>query len=497
MKIRTRLMLTFLALIIVPVIFMSIVLMALGVIQTRSLRSTYDINGSLDIYSATSVRMYYSMTLEVQEELEDIASEDPDMLEDEEYLNDLNNELSSRSSYLLVLKDSALIYNGTSEEDAQTILEELVEYYEEQGESGSVFIKDTMHLITDISFQFSDASEGSVLIVTYVGGMIPQVRSIFFTLLIIMLAILLLIALSILVWINNSILNPLAELQKATQEIKQGNLEYAVDVNVSDKNEIGQLCMDFEEMRQRLKDSAEERLEDDRESKEMLRNISHDLKTPITTIKGYSEGIMDGVASSPEMIDRYIRTIYNKANDMDKLIDELTFYTKIDTNRVPYVFTKINLNEYFEDCIESLGTELAAENIDLGFFDYTEEPVTVIADAEQLKRVINNIISNSVKYMDKSKGIINIRLKDEGDFVLIEMEDNGKGIAARDLPNIFDRFFRTDSSRNSSKGGSGIGLSIVKKIIEDHGGRIWATSKESIGTVMHISLRKYREEIHE
>ena len=117
----------------------------------------------------------------------------------------------------------------------------------------------------------------------------------------------------------------------------------------------------------------------------------------------------------------------------------------------------------------------------------------VIADAEQLKRVINNIISNSLKYMNKPKGVINIRLRDVGDFIQIEIEDNGKGIAAKDLPNIFDRFYRTDASRNSSKGGSGIGLSIVKKIIEDHGGKIWATSREGVGTVMYFVIRKYQE----
>ena len=108
--------------------------------------------------------------------------------------------------------------------------------------------------------------------------------------------------------------------------------------------------------------------------------------------------------------------------------------------------------------------------------------MVVIADAEQMKRVVNNIISNSVKYMDKPKGIINIRIKDVGDFIQVEIEDNGRGIAAKDLPNIFDRFYRTDASRNSSQGGSGIGLSIVRKIIEDHGGRIWATSRLGIGT---------------
>ena len=140
-----------------------------------------------------------------------------------------------------------------------------------------------------------------------------------------------------------------------------------------------------------------------------------------------------------------------------------------------------------------MGVELEARGVELGYFNYVDEDVMVIADAEQLKRVINNIIGNSIKYMDKKQGIINIRILDVGDFVQVEIEDNGKGIGAKELPNIFDRFYRTDSSRNSSKGGSGIGLSIVKKIIEDHGGYIWATAKEGEGTCMHFVLRKYIE----
>ena len=120
----------------------------------------------------------------------------------------------------------------------------------------------------------------------------------------------------------------------------------------------------------------------------------------------------------------------------------------------------------------------------------------MIADVEQIRRVIHNIISNAIKYMDKQngmKGIIQIRVKDVGDFVQVEIEDNGKGIASKDLPYIFDRFYRTDVSRNSSKGGSGIGLSIVRKIMEDHGGKVWATSREGIGTIMYFVLRKYQE----
>jgi signal transduction histidine kinase len=124
----------------------------------------------------------------------------------------------------------------------------------------------------------------------------------------------------------------------------------------------------------------------------------------------------------------------------------------------------------------------------------TVEPGTmIIADAEQLKRVVNNIVGNSVKYMDKPKKMVQLRVSDAGDFIQVEIEDNGKGIAAKDLTYIFDRFYRTDASRNSSKGGSGIGLSIVKKIIEEHGGKIWATSREGTGTTMHFVLRKYQE----
>lgn len=319
----------------------------------------------------------------------------------------------------------------------------------------------------------------------------PEVRAVMIQMLVTGVMILIFVCAALTLWVYRSVLRPLSKLQEATRKIRDGNLDFTLEVEEDD--EIGELCQDFEEMRIRLKENAEEKIQYDIENKELISNISHDLKTPITAIKGYVEGIMDGVASSPEKLDKYIRTIYNKANDMDRLIDELTFYSKIDTNKIPYEFDKINVNSYFGDCVEEVGLDMDSRNIELGYFNYVSDDVVVIADAEQMKRVINNIISNSVKYMDKPKGIINIRIKDVGDFIQIEIEDNGRGIAAKDLPCIFDRFYRTDSSRNSSQGGSGIGLSIVRKIVEDHGGRIWATSKEGMGTEMHIVLRKYQE----
>ncbi len=303
--------------------------------------------------------------------------------------------------------------------------------------------------------------------------------------------ILVVTALSITAWIYKSIVTPIYQLEEAAQNIKEGNLDFTVEAESDD--EMGNLCRNFEDMRLRLKESAEESLEAEKQNRILISNISHDLKTPITAIKGYVEGILDGVADTPEKVDKYMRTIYSKAIDMDRLINELTLYAKIDTNRIPYDFKRMKAADYFDDCIEEIGLGLEAEHIGLSYFNYAGDEVEIIADPEQLKRVINNIIGNSIKYMDKEHGLINIRVKDVGDFIQIEIEDNGKGIAQKDLPYIFDRFYRTDASRNSATGGSGIGLSIVKKIVEDHGGKIWATSKESTGTVMYFVIRKYQE----
>ena len=294
------------------------------------------------------------------------------------------------------------------------------------------------------------------------------------------------------VWLYRSIARPIRELARGARRIRDGNLSQPLRDD-SEILELTELAEDFEEMRARLKESAEAELAADRENKELISNISHDLKTPITAIKGYVEGIMDGVADTPEKMNHYVQTIYSKANAMDRLIDELTIYAKIDTNRVPYSFARIDIVEYFNDCVDELRMELEEEGIALQYENELPKETIVIADAEQLRRVVNNIVGNAVKYMDKEQKLISIRVRDVGDFVQAEFEDNGKGIAQRDLARIFDRFYRTDTSRNSRVGGSGIGLSIVRKILEDHEGKVWATSKEGAGTVIYFVLRKYEE----
>lgn len=321
---------------------------------------------------------------------------------------------------------------------------------------------------------------------------LPDFKNLVVDVMISVILILFFTAAILVIWTYSGIISRLRQLNKAAENIRDGNLDFSIDTKGHD--EISELSESFEAMRKRLQMNAQEKLDAEQEHRMLISNIAHDLKTPITAIKGYSEGILDGVADTPEKQERYLKTIYNKANEMNTLINELTLYSNIDTNKIPYNFHKLNVKDYFTDCMEELEMDLENQHMQLTFFNYVDEDTLMIADPEQLGRVIHNIIGNAIKYMRAEEpSFISMRIKDMGDFIQVEIEDNGKGISNKDLPYIFDRFYRADASRNSAAGGSGIGLSIVKKIIEDHGGKIWATSKENVGTVMYFVLRKYQE----
>jgi len=260
--------------------------------------------------------------------------------------------------------------------------------------------------VKQIDFLFQDGAQGSLFVVTKMNPMISKRLLAYMFIAIAMILVFTSILLTR--WIRKGVFLPISELNVAMQKIKDGDFDHALDTNV--EGEIGDLYRNYEDMRLRLKESAEEKEESGKKNKELISNISHDLKTPITAIKGYVEGIMDGVADTPEKMDKYIRTIYNKANDMDKLINELTTYSSIDNNRIQYNFQRINVADYFGDCVEEVGLDLESRNIKLNYENMVSPDTKVIADAEQMKKVINNIISNSVKYMDKPNGRICIRI---------------------------------------------------------------------------------------
>lgn len=488
MKFKTRLVITFLTIILLPIALASTAFLCIGGYLSKGQEEYGFRNNDYNVL-INPTQASRSISDEIFLEVRGILNLQPSDLEDTDVLAGINEKIADKSSYILVRKQNQLYYAG-NEMAAKQIFAKLPEFQEENIEKEwdqSIYYDEMKKLVRQMDFYFQDGSQGSFFVITRANPILSQ--KLFADMAIAIMVILILTSMFLTNWISKGVFAPINRLNIAMQNIAEGNLEYRLPDK--DNGEIGELYRNYEDMRLRLKESADEKILAEKQNKELVSNISHDLKTPITAVKGYVEGIMDGVADTPEKMDKYIRTIYNKANDMDRLINELTVYSGIDTNRIPYHFHRIDVAEYFGDCIEEVGLDLESKNIELNYSNLVTPGTLIIADPEQIKRVINNIIGNSVKYSDKEKGEIDIRILDEIDSIRVEIEDNGKGIAAKDLPQIFERFYRTDASRNSLKGGSGIGLSIVKKIIEDHGGYIWATSKEGEGTCMHFVIRKY------
>ena len=489
MTFRQRMIIAFSMVIVLPMLLFTVAFMVIGNALARG-EDPQQIAQYLDYKSLTEDYRQYSELLDsTYEKIEKDLEEDPAIVEDPGYLQSLSERVSVSNSYILVRKGKDLYYTGNEIAAAQDFPVLPGYSHAQQNHGTGIYIDSMAKIVKQLDFVFADGSEGSIFIITKIVSLVS--RRFLALMLIAMVVVLLITALLLTKWLEGNFFYPIGKLNTAMNRIRDGNLDYRLQT--SEKGEIGNLFRNYEDMRLRLKESAEEKLEREKQNRELITNISHDLKTPITSIKGYVEGLMDGVANTPEKQERYIKTIYSKAIDMDNLINELTLYSRIDNDKIPYNFHRISVTDYFGDCVEEIGMDMESKGITLNYSNMVAPDTRIIADPEQMKRVINNIVGNSVKYMDKPDGRIDIRIMDEEDSIRVEIEDNGKGIAAKDLPNIFDRFYRTDSSRNSAQGGSGIGLSIVRKVIEDHGGYVWATSRDGEGTCVHFVIRKYHE----
>ena len=490
MKYHTRLKIAFVIILVFPIILLIMSYGMFGKSQLETIEKNYgiDMDGYKNWFDTTMVMDKISK--KTQEEIQQ-AIQNGKFEEDYlDYVDQLNEKQSKIYSYLVVYDRDKFTYIGIPDSMSSNILVGLpVISEEDELWNNGILSGDTeKYLVYPNYVAHKDGTWGIVYLLAETNRMLPEVQDYLVSFRIMSLVIIALMVVCLIIWADKCFFAPMRKLRKAMKTITEGNL--ACEVKEDYEEELGGLCRDFENMRIHLKEAIDDKMRYDRDTKELISNISHDLKTPLTTIKGYVEGILDGVADSPDKMDRYLKIVYNKANDMERLIGELTLYSKIDTNEIPYNFIKINVKAYFDDCAEEIRTELESRNFVLTYLNYVPDDVCLIADPEQLYRVINNIISNSIKYNNKARGVINIRVREEKEYIHLEIEDNGQGVSPEEAGRIFERFYRTDASRNSRTGGSGIGLSIVKKIVEAHGGTIWAVSNKNVGLTMHILLRK-------
>lgn len=464
------------------------------------------------IYSIKDpLKEMYGIVSEYKGNLIRELEEDTTRFTDTNYLKGINRYVKKMNSAIVVIKNGQFNYVGFKDFD-KDLQQQLMKSYNENyrtimrgGNSieniniqGDLYTKEfiitspKLYLCNQIT-HVKDNDIVSFYMLTYCGNYLQQFRHTMTRYSILLVFLMLLLSGVLAFMVYRQFVNPLVKLKKAAEEIGAGNLSGKLDYDMDRQDEIGELCRSFEDMKNKLRESVDEKMHYEEENRELISNISHDLKTPITTIKGYVEGIMDGIADTPEKQERYLKMIYNKANELDALINELSLYTNINNNAIPYEFHRVPVKDYFSDCMEEIQATLMSHHMKLVYKNYCDDDVRVIVDPDQLKRVINNIVTNAIKYVGNENGQIEIYIHENDDMVKVSISDNGKGIDEESLPHIFDRTYRADSARQS-RGGSGLGLAICKKIIEEHGGRIWAKSQKDKGTTILFTLRKYMKE---
>ncbi len=285
---------------------------------------------------------------------------------------------------------------------------------------------------------------------------------------------------------SKTIVGPIQKITRGANEIANGNLDYEIDYKST--NELGQLADSFNEMRIRVKASNEEKQKASQKQKELIAGIAHDLRTPLTSIKGYVEGLMDGIADTKEKQIRYLNTIYNSTCDTEKMLNDLLTISKLELGDITLNKENVKVSEFINFAYE-VGHDLENSNFSYQIIDNTKTSPVISVDTDKFSRVIDNIVSNSIKYKRPDvKGKITLTISEYEHSVIFEIKDNGMGVDKESLPRIFDTLYRADKARSNVSDGSGLGLSVCKQIVELHGGMIWARSEPGNGLTIFISL---------
>ena len=290
--------------------------------------------------------------------------------------------------------------------------------------------------------------------------------------------------------LSRQILGPLADLRKASAEIRSGNLDYPLTVPAQD--ELGQTCRDFDDMRRELRNARKKQEKYEQNRKELIAGISHDLATPLTLLKGYASGIREGIARTPEKQRHYIDRIYTTACSMEKLVESLFLFSKLDLGRVPFTPDLVPIYRYFEDFVQEIAPALREQGLALALLGQDRGTVVRI-DRDQFRRVIENLLINSLKYKNSSRTAVEIILREHGDTITISCVDHGAGTPSKSLSKLFDSFYRADTARTDTAKGSGLGLAIAKQIIETLGGTIEAAATPGGGLTIHMTLPVIKE----
>jgi signal transduction histidine kinase len=283
------------------------------------------------------------------------------------------------------------------------------------------------------------------------------------------------------------ITNPLDKLVNGVHQIRDGQLDYRIEYSGND--EFTQICSDFNEMAQRLQDTVKAKQKDEANRKELIAGISHDLRTPLTSIKAYVEGIEKGVASTPLAQKRYLNIIKEKTENLEQLVNQLFLFSKLDIGEFPFYLEQMEISDVLGKIVTMVKEEYRRKELWIDF-EGTTQNTKVFIDRVQIQNAIINVLENSVKYCNEKPVKIKIMTWEEQDRVMISLTDNGPGVPPETLEHLFDVFYRGDPSRSNSDKGSGLGLAITAKILERQNGSIQAKNAEEGGLSIIMTFTK-------
>jgi len=487
MSIRIKMLLSFTGMLVISLLF--ILLTA----SLYTIAATGDLQSFRDIYKVHyQINPLSDQGESIFQEMKFLAKNDPDDLQNKVLLREYDMKLRAEKSGLYVRRENSQIFESLTFNQPE-LRQALPAYDLNNYQIRSTFnIGERFYAYAKFDFQYSDGERGSIFVIRERSPFAELTRKLLPVMSLLLIGVLIITNLLLFRWITRSFIKPLNQLRSSAEHIKDGNLSFEIQLNSND--EVGQLSEAFESMRNQLQRSYALRQQDEANRKELISNISHDLRTPITNIKGYIEGIRDGVANTPEKMESYVNIIHSKAVSMDKLVDELFLYSKLDLNQEPFLFKTVDLADFLEDSIEELRYDLEDKGVVLHWNNQVSGPAMSAVDLEKLKRTVVNVVDNALKYMENDHKRFEITLQADEKWITMAFKDNGSGIAEEALPYIFERFYRAEQSRNSSTGGSGLGLAIARQIIDGHGGFIWAESKPNNGTSIYIKLKRLNEE---
>jgi signal transduction histidine kinase len=286
-----------------------------------------------------------------------------------------------------------------------------------------------------------------------------------------------------------SVTAPLDTLSYGVRQVHDGNLSFRLDY--LGKDEFSPICDSFNQMAERLERLERDRASGEESRKELIAGISHDLRTPLTAIKAYLEGLEKGVARGPEQQRKYLGIIKSKSEDLERIIEQLLLFSNLETKAYPVRAKPEGIGEAVLGIARELADEYASKGLIISA--EIEGGLVANADIQLLRNAIVNILENSAKYKNKEEGRALVSVQGENGGILIRISDDGPGVAPEELEKLFNMFHRSDPSRGTR--GNGLGLAISAKTIELMGGRISAELADGGGLAILLRLPQLEERL--